>query len=512
MRPGTPTSASVEAGQHDHASGRARSSCCSRVALTAASRPRPTGCRSRPTFDLHAAADVCDYLAALGVGRGLPARRCCRRARARTTATTSSPSTPSTRSAAASTGGRDLLAAARARGLGVVVDIVPNHTGVADAAENAAWWDVLQHGQDSPYARWFDIDWARGRHAAAGARRRLRPVAELEVVDGRRPELRYFEHRFPIAPGTGRPGDAAPRCTTGSTTSWSTAAAPTPSRTTAASSPSPRWPGCGSRTRRSSTPRTSRSPGGCARTASTACASTTRTAWPTRCGYLDPAARARRRRRVDARSRRSSSRRGAAARLAGRRHHRLRRAGRGHRRVRRPRRPRRRSTRCTASSPATQLDCAEHVAAGKRDGVDDDPAGRGRRGWPGWCPTSTERRERAGRAARRASRSTARYLPDGREHLAAAIDAARAPPARSRPTRSTRSPPRLADPADELCVALPADLRRGDGQGRRGHRVLPLHPLRRAQRGRRRPGHFGVGARGLPRARRRRASDARRAA
>ena len=38
---------------------------------------------------------------------------------------------------------------------------MPNHAGVADAAENPAWWDVLEHGPKSPFAHWFDIDWAR---------------------------------------------------------------------------------------------------------------------------------------------------------------------------------------------------------------------------------------------------------------------------------------------------------------------------------------------------------------
>ena len=41
---------------------------------------------------------------------------------------------------------------------------------------------------------------------------------------------------------------------------------------------------------------------------------------------------------------------------------------------------------------------------------------------------------------------------------------------------------------DEFVVALAADDRPGDGEGRRGHRVLPLLPPHRAQRGRRRPG------------------------
>ncbi|HEV7203067.1 MAG TPA: malto-oligosyltrehalose synthase [Jatrophihabitans sp.] len=152
----------------------------------------------RASFDLYAAADVCDYLATLGID-----------------ATYLSPILPSSRGSdhgydviAFDTvdpqrGGLDgwthLLAGARSRGLKVVVDIVPNHAGVADAFQNKAWWDVLQHGRAAEHARFFDIEWSRGRL--------LLPVlgddfddSQLEVVDG---ELRYFEHRFPIAPGTG---------------------------------------------------------------------------------------------------------------------------------------------------------------------------------------------------------------------------------------------------------------------------------------------------------------------
>jgi (1->4)-alpha-D-glucan 1-alpha-D-glucosylmutase len=48
----------------------------------------------------------------------------------------------------------------RERGLGLVVDIVPNHMAVHQ--HNRQLWDVLAHGQDSGYAHWFDIDWAAG--------------------------------------------------------------------------------------------------------------------------------------------------------------------------------------------------------------------------------------------------------------------------------------------------------------------------------------------------------------
>ena len=45
--------------------------------------------------------------------------------------------------------------------LGLIVDIVPNH--MAATLENAWWADVLRDGQDSRYARWFDIDWDSGK-------------------------------------------------------------------------------------------------------------------------------------------------------------------------------------------------------------------------------------------------------------------------------------------------------------------------------------------------------------
>jgi (1->4)-alpha-D-glucan 1-alpha-D-glucosylmutase len=91
----------------------------------------------------------------------------------------------------------ELMSAARAAGMGVVVDIVPNHMSVAAPPANRWWWDVLQYGQDSRYASYFDIDWSQGPI--------LLPVlassslADLKVVEDR---LVYFEHEFPLAPGT----------------------------------------------------------------------------------------------------------------------------------------------------------------------------------------------------------------------------------------------------------------------------------------------------------------------
>ncbi|BDV30834.1 malto-oligosyltrehalose synthase [Microbacterium terricola] len=106
----------------------------------------------------------------------------------------------------ASRGGADALERfareARAAGLGIVVDIVPNHMGIAQPEQNAWWWDVLTHGAASTYAEAFDIDWAAG-----GGRVRL-PIlgAELPdaladlVVDADAGVVRYFDHVLPLAP------------------------------------------------------------------------------------------------------------------------------------------------------------------------------------------------------------------------------------------------------------------------------------------------------------------------
>jgi len=97
---------------------------------------------------------------------------------------------------------RALVAAVREHGLGFVLDIVPNHVGVAGSRENPWWWDVLRHGKDSAYATYFDIDWDAGPI--------LLPVldadeekalSELALSDDGT-ELHYYEHAAPVAPGT----------------------------------------------------------------------------------------------------------------------------------------------------------------------------------------------------------------------------------------------------------------------------------------------------------------------
>jgi (1->4)-alpha-D-glucan 1-alpha-D-glucosylmutase len=105
----------------------------------------------------------------------------------------------------------ELVHALRARGMGLVLDIVPNHMGIG-GPENRWWWDVLEHGPDSPFAKYFDIDWnppdprLRGKvlFPILGDRyNRLLARRELQV-ETREDTclLRYGENIFPINAGS----------------------------------------------------------------------------------------------------------------------------------------------------------------------------------------------------------------------------------------------------------------------------------------------------------------------
>ncbi|GAC1516832.1 MAG: malto-oligosyltrehalose synthase [Gemmatimonadaceae bacterium] len=63
-------------------------------------------------------------------------------------------------------GWRAFVDAAHREGVGVLIDIVPNHMGIGPT--NAEWEDVLARGRRSPFAHWFDIDWDAPPRALTG--------------------------------------------------------------------------------------------------------------------------------------------------------------------------------------------------------------------------------------------------------------------------------------------------------------------------------------------------------
>lgn len=112
-------------------------------------------------------------------------------------------------------GFKALAEKAHSLGLGVIIDIVPNHVGVAKPELNPWWWDVLKNGRDSQYEHFFDIDWHEDN--GAGGKLGLSVLGApddaskltLDTHEGE-PVLRYFDHIYPIKPGTEGVGDADP--------------------------------------------------------------------------------------------------------------------------------------------------------------------------------------------------------------------------------------------------------------------------------------------------------------
>lgn len=104
---------------------------------------------------------------------------------------------------------RDLAATAAEHGLGIVVDVVPNHMAIPTPASlNTALWSVLRDGPASQYARWFDVDWTRQQRSLlvpvlADRIGRVLEAGEIVLDDtGAEPVLRYHDHAFPVREGT----------------------------------------------------------------------------------------------------------------------------------------------------------------------------------------------------------------------------------------------------------------------------------------------------------------------
>ena len=160
------------------------------------------------SFGFDQAAEVADYLAALGVSHLY--------------------TSPYLQAAPGSTHGYDvidhsrlsqelggepaharMIAALSRAGLGHVIDTVPNHMSIAGRG-NRWWWDVLRNGLASEYARYFDVDWeppeARLRNTLllpvlADQYGRALERGEIQLSrDGTAFTVRYKDHEFPIEP------------------------------------------------------------------------------------------------------------------------------------------------------------------------------------------------------------------------------------------------------------------------------------------------------------------------
>lgn len=104
-----------------------------------------------------------------------------------------------------------LVDALHRRGMGQILDVVPNHMAVG-GADNAWWQDVLEHGESSRYAGYFDIDWRPADPALRGRvllpflgdyygkvleRGELCPAFDAETGTI---SVEYYGHRFPLDP------------------------------------------------------------------------------------------------------------------------------------------------------------------------------------------------------------------------------------------------------------------------------------------------------------------------
>ncbi len=105
---------------------------------------------------------------------------------------------------------RDFVRALRAAGLGLIVDIVPNHMAVG-GSDNAWWSDVLRHGRDSRYAKFFDVDWEtvdETLHGKVLAPFLGKPYGEalaggeilLKQTAAGEPVIDYYGNQFPVDP------------------------------------------------------------------------------------------------------------------------------------------------------------------------------------------------------------------------------------------------------------------------------------------------------------------------
>ena len=108
-------------------------------------------------------------------------------------------------------GFRRMVSQLRREGLGVIIDIVPNHMATAVPA-NRWWWDILKHGLSSRYAGFFDVNWEPPVASLKGkvllgvlSDRYGRELESGRLALERRDDevvVRYHDDVFPVSPAS----------------------------------------------------------------------------------------------------------------------------------------------------------------------------------------------------------------------------------------------------------------------------------------------------------------------
>ncbi len=108
-----------------------------------------------------------------------------------------------------SIGGREgfehMVRALKSAGLGLILDIVPNH--MAASLENPWWRDVVENGEKSRYARHFDIDWSRRLTLPflGDTFEKVLEAGEISVKpdpETGKPAFAYYDTFYPLNPAT----------------------------------------------------------------------------------------------------------------------------------------------------------------------------------------------------------------------------------------------------------------------------------------------------------------------
>ncbi len=161
-----------------------------------------------PDFGFHDAAELAPYLRDLGISH-LYLSPCLQAASGSTHGYDVVDPSSFNRELGGEEGFQSLCEKLESLGLGLVMDLVPNHMAIV-GKENPWWWDVLENGPTSLYARYFDVDWEAseerwpnkvllpvlGNHYG-----RVLEAGEIDLIHQEGEfTVRYFEKAFPVAP------------------------------------------------------------------------------------------------------------------------------------------------------------------------------------------------------------------------------------------------------------------------------------------------------------------------